>query len=364
MEPVTSDDIAEMVAGQTVTTRFRDTVRDHADWVALRWKDGDAWGAWTWAEYGDRACRLAAALSELGVQRGDRVVLMMRNRPEFHVADMAVLLVGATPISIYNSSAPEQVQYLVRHSAAVTAIVEDVEYLERLLKVRDELPCLEHVVIVDDDGRAPGGVLHFDELCRATPFDLDEAAGLATPQDLATIIYTSGTTGPPKGVMLDHANIVWTAESMRRCLLPIDTTGFRLVSYLPMAHIAERQVSHYEGITFGYEVTTCPEPALVPRYLPEVRPQLLFAVPRIWEKMHAVVLAEAGRDPEQASALAAALAVGDREQAYRARGESLPPDLAAEYETHAPTLAFVRKLLGLDEVVTAISGAEIGRAHV
>src|SRR5258708_30869053 len=130
MPKVTSADIAAAVAGQTVPTTFRDTVRRRGDQVALRWKDGDGWGEWTWAEYADRACRLASALSELGVRPGDRVVLMMRNRPEFHVADVAILLVGATPVSVYNSSAPEQIQYLVQHCGAVTAIVEDVGFLE------------------------------------------------------------------------------------------------------------------------------------------------------------------------------------------------------------------------------------------
>ncbi|HEV2310715.1 MAG TPA: AMP-dependent synthetase/ligase, partial [Acidimicrobiia bacterium] len=169
--------------------------------------------------------------------------------------------------------------------------------------------------------------------------------------------YTSGTTGPPKGVMIDHANVVWTTESMRLAFKPHDPMGSRAVSYLPMAHIAEREMSHYQGIYFGYEVTTCPEPSLLTSYLPEVRPEVMFAVPRVWEKLHAGVLALAAKDPEQRAALEAALAVGEREQEYRARGEALPRDLAGEYEAHAPTLTFVRQVLGLDQVVSAISGA-------
>jgi long-chain acyl-CoA synthetase len=357
MAKVTSEDIAQVVAGRTVASQFRDTVRARPDHVALRWKDGDGWGEWTWADYADRACRVASALSDLGVRRGDRVVLMMGNRPEFHVADIAALLVGATPISIYNSSAPEQIQYLVQHCGAVAAVAGDIGYLERILKVRDELPCLQHVAIIDDDGRAPADVVQWDDWGSVSPVDLDQATAIARPEDLATIIYTSGTTGPPKGVMLDHFNVTWTVESLGRALDFTDPTGFRLVSYLPMAHIAERMNSHYQGIAFGFEVTTCPEPSQVPRYLPEVRPQLLFAVPRIWEKMYAGVLAASSRDPDQARALEAAVAVGEQEQAYRARGEPLPPELAATYETHAPTLALVRALLGLDQVVSAISGA-------
>jgi long-chain acyl-CoA synthetase len=352
----TSDEISAAVAGRTVATRFRDTVRAHPDRVSLRCKTADGWIELTWGEYADQACRLAAALRALGVARGNRVVLMMRNRPEFHVADIATLLLGATPVSIYNSSAPEQVQYLTDHCGAVAAIVEDVDFLERVLKVRDELPALAHVVIIDDDGRAPDDVLHWADLLRSEPVDLDTEVQNAQAGDLATIIYTSGTTGPPKGVMLDHANIVWTVKSLLDCW-PETPYFSRMVSYLPMAHIAERMVSHYQGIGGVFEVTTCPEASQVGKYLPEVRPEIMFAVPRVWEKLHAGVLAVAGADPAQQAALDAALPVGERAAEYRARDEPLPADLEAELGSVEPTLAFVRDLLGLDQVKSAISGA-------
>ena len=145
---------------------------------------------------------------------------MMRNRPEFHVADVAVLLLGATPISIYNSSAPEQVAYLIGHCGARVAIVEDGAFLTRLLEVRDALPTsVEEIVVVDpvhDGATATGAVRAWADLLASEPVDLEAAATVAQPEDLATVIYTSGTTGPPKGVMLDHANVCWTVESLRR----------------------------------------------------------------------------------------------------------------------------------------------------
>ncbi len=356
---LTSDEITASVAGHTVATRFRDTVRATPDRVALRWKDGDGWGELTWADYADRACRVAGALRELGVVPGERVVLMMRNRPEFHIADIGAILLGATPVSIYNSSAPEQVQYLASHCGAVAAIVEDVDFLERILKVRDELPTLEHVALIDDDGRAPDDVLSWESLLAHDPVDLDEAAAIAKADDLATVIYTSGTTGPPKGVMLDHANIVCTVEMLLGCWQPgdPDPRGSRLISYLPMAHIAERMVSHYQGVVAGFEVTTCPEASLIGSYLPEVRPEIFFAVPRVWEKLHAGVLAVARGNPDQQAALDAAIPVGQRAAEYRARGEELPADLAKELEGVQPVLDLVRALLGLDQLKTAISGA-------
>ena len=357
MAPVTSDDIAAKVAGKTVATSFRDTVQAHGDAVALRWKDDEAYREWTYREYGDLACRMAGALSGLGVGHGERVVLMMRNRPEFNVADVATVLLGATPVSIYNSSSPDQIQYLAHHCGAVVAIVEDCDFLERLLKVREELPALQHVVLIDDDGRAPDDVLHWGDLLKTDPIDLDSAAGTATPDDLATIIYTSGTTGPPKGVMLTHSNVVWTVECLRMAMPEIGTLGRRMISYLPMAHIAERITSHYQGLTLGYEVTTCPEPTLIAKYLPEVRPEIFFAVPRVWEKIHAGVLALAGANPDQKAMLDAALPIGERVAEHRARDEELPEDLAKEYEGIKPVCEFVTGLLGLDQIKTAITGA-------
>jgi long-chain acyl-CoA synthetase len=137
----------------------------------------------------------------------------------------------------------------------------------------------------------------------------------------------------------------------------IGTLGRRMISYLPMAHIAERITSHYQGLTLGYEVTTCPEATLIAKYLPEVRPEIFFAVPRVWEKIHAGVLALAGANPDQKAMLDAALPIGERAAEHRARGEELPEDLAKEYEGIKPVCEFVTGLLGLDQILTAITGA-------
>ncbi|MBK5290015.1 MAG: long-chain fatty acid--CoA ligase [Acidimicrobiia bacterium] len=354
----TDEQIDAATAGQTVASRFRDTVRACPDRVALRCKAGEGWNETTFGEFADQACRVATGLSALGVTRGDRVVLMMRNRPEFHVADIAVVLLGATPISIYNSSSADQIRYLAGHCEASIAIVEDEGYLNRMLEVRADLPQVREIAVIDvPDAGAPEGVRTWAELLDSEPGDLDTLAAIAQPSDLATVIYTSGTTGPPKGVMIDHANVAWTMKSLWETLSEVDLQNARLVSYLPMAHIAERNVSHYLALSFGYEVTTCPVPGEVAQYLPEVRPQVFFAVPRVWEKIHAGVMAMAGADPERKAQLDEALAVGLRAAEHRARGEELPADLAAAFATADEALGMVRGLLGLDACVSAISGA-------
>jgi long-chain acyl-CoA synthetase len=342
----------------TLPEFFARTVADHPDQVALRWKSAaDAFGEWTWRDYAERVGRLAAALRDLGVGHGTRVVLMMRNRPEFHIADTAVLLLGATPISIYNSSAPEQVQYLVGHCEASVAIVEDIGFLERFLKVRSELPALRHIAIVDDPELLAADDIHrWDVLLGAAPLTIDGELGNARADDLLTVIYTSGTTGPPKGVMLDHENMDWTMLSFRQAL-GIDPTGFRVVSYLPMAHVAERTVSHYMAIAAAYEVTTCPDPGQIVSYLVQRRPQFFFAVPRVWEKAHAALRAAIAADPEQAAQFEQALEIGWEMSEANARDEAVPEAFEDLWALVGPALQNVRAQIGLDQCEIAMTGA-------
>ena len=358
MPVATKEELDREVEGQTIVTRFAETVAAHPDAVALRWRtDDDGWGEWTYRDYAEKAGRLATGLAASGLGKGERVALMMRNRPEFHIADVAVLMCGGTPFSIYNSSSPDQIEYLVSHSEATMAIVEDIGFLERLLKVRGQLPNLRTVIVLEDnDGQAPEDVVAFDSLLDHEPMTLDEAAPNAEPGDLATIIYTSGTTGPPKGVMLDHYNIVFTAAAYLR-LIDIEPVGFRAVSYLPMAHIAERMSGHYLGILGGLEVTSCPDPGLLAQYLREVRPQTFFGVPRVWEKLYAGVSAALAADSEKAQKFGEAVAAAKPLAEARAAG----PLNAEQQQTwdFLDEVAFkgVRELLGLDCVQIAVTGA-------
>ncbi|HXY94150.1 MAG TPA: long-chain fatty acid--CoA ligase [Acidimicrobiia bacterium] len=352
--PITDAEVARRVAGETVARRFATTVHERGGAVALRWKDGDGYRTLTFSEYADLATRVAAGFGALGVGRGTRVALLVRNRPEFHVADVAALLTGATPISIYNSSSPDQIRYVAGHARAEVVVVESGEFLERLLAVRDDLPALREVVVIGDgyEGTNP-----WSELVAADPVELDAAASVARPDDLVTVIYTSGTTGEPKGVMLDHANICWTIESLRVALgYPSD--GFRLVSYLPMAHIAERMVTHYSGIRFGYEVTTCPDLRELATYLRETRPELLFGVPRTYEKINSGLRAFVAADPGKNAEFDHALEIGLEVDMARARGEEPSAELSRRFEAvDATALRPVRELLGLDALRVAVTAA-------
>jgi long-chain acyl-CoA synthetase len=353
-------DMAAQVEGQTVVRWLRRNVADAPDRVALRRMrpDGSDVEEWTWGRVGTDSTRLARAFGRLGLERGDRALLFLRNRPEFHLADLGALLAGGTPLSIYNSSAPEQVGYLASHSRARIAVVDDIGFLERLLKVRDELPDLRTVVVVDDpDGLAPAGVVRFADLFGDDPVDLDAAVAAVRPDDLATVIYTSGTTGPPKGVLLDHANLAWQSAGYAALIGPQPDP--RAVSYLPMAHIAERVVTHYAWLWLRSEVTCCPDQTTLGAYLAAVRPTSLFGPPRVFEKMRAgIEAAVAAGGPERVAGFAKAQEVGRQVAELRAADQPLPPRLAAAWEqVDAAAFAPLRARIGLDRLRYCFSGA-------
>jgi len=336
---------------RTVLDGLLNHLERHPDAVALRTLDGIAW---TWRDYADRAARFAAGLQALGVRPGDRVVVMLRNRLEFHVADLGALLVGATPISIYNSSSPEQISYLVSHCEGVVAVTEDGDFADRLLAA--DTPTLRHVVVVGD---APAGTVPYDEVTADPAVDIEAAADATDPLQLLTVIYTSGTTGPPKGVMLDHTNVLAAYKGLVHFMPDSNPDDQRVVSYLPMAHIAERNVGYYNHLLWGGEVTPCPDISQLSSYLVAVRPTLLFGPPRIWEKLTAgIQAAVAARSPEDQQRFADALQLGRRVQQLRASGEELPPDLAEQW-AFVEDVAFrpLRAMVGLDRCDIAFSGA-------
>ena len=309
-------ELDECVAGETVATRFLNTVAHHGDIAVLRWKESDGtWAERTLQEVADDTARLVTALRELGIGKGDRVVLMMSNRPEFHAIDLAVLFCGATPVSIYNSSAPDQIEYLVNHCGAKLAIVENDTFVERFDAVRDRLGTLENTIVIEPSADTDPAHIRYGELLTREPADLAAAAEVGEPGDLATVIYTSGTTGPPKGVMLTNYNIVWSLESISRSMRAQTDlealAGFRHVSYLPMAHIMERLLGHYYLVEFATQVTCCPETSKVAAYAAEVHPHFFIGVPRVWEKLHAGVTAAMAADPEKAKAFEEGLAAAE-----------------------------------------------------
>jgi long-subunit acyl-CoA synthetase (AMP-forming) len=239
----------------TLVEAFQVTVAEHGGQTALRTKD-DEFKA-SWAVYGERVRAVAAGLAALGVGRGDTVGIMLTNRPEFHFVDTAAMHLGATPFSLYNTSTAEQIEYLVA-DAGNSVLVTEQAFLDTVLAVREADNALEHVVVVDGEGRDGAISLAELEARGEEGFDFEAAWRAVQPEDVATVIYTSGTTGPPKGVQLSHDNILSAFRSFDD-IFRLPSEG-DLISWLPMAHIAERNATHYGPIGSGVTTTCCPDP--------------------------------------------------------------------------------------------------------
>ena len=358
----TSQELLDRIDGQNLNTRFLANLERNADIEVLRWKDADGeWRTSTMSQLADDTARLVTGLRSLGVGPGDAVVLMLTNRPEFHALDLAVLFLGATPVSIYNSSAPEQIDYLVNDCRAKIAVVENDAFLERFLKVRESLTTLEHIVLMEPSEVAGDAVVPYAELAASEKADLAAEASNATLDTLATIIYTSGTTGPPKGVMLSHRNVAWTLESVGQSMRDQtdidDFAGKRHVSYLPMAHIFERLLGHYYLLDFASQVTCCPDTSQLTAFTTEVRPNVFIGVPRVWEKLYAGVNAAVGADPEKAKpfndAIEAALPIVEK----MTRGTATQEEIDTWNFLDQVAFSTVRGLIGLDQAEICITGA-------
>jgi long-chain acyl-CoA synthetase len=337
------------LGARTMTEAFRLTVEDHPDDVALRTKDDEL--TLTWSQLRDRVDAFAGGLAGLGVRRGDTVALMLGNRPEFAIADLAALTLGGTPFSIYQTFTPAQIAHVVGDAGAKVAVVEQA-YLEPFLAARAELPAVETVIVVE--GAVGPGTVGWDDVEGANPdFDPEPHWRGAEPEDVLTLIYTSGTTGPPKGVQLVHRNIMAMARIADAVIQFPD--GSKVISWLPAAHIAERNAHHYIPIVFAMTVTYCPNPREIVAYLPAVKPTWFFAVPRIFEKLKAGLEGHLSTQGEQTVGwLTAARRKVELEQA----GEPVPDDVAATAaEGEEQLFAGLRAMLGLDEALAVNAGA-------
>ena len=318
------------VGAATIAEAFRLTVADHPDRIAVRTLHDEV--AYTWAQLRDKVDALAGGLHRLGVRRGDTVALMISNRPEFMIADLAAMTLGATPFSIYLTSAPDQVRYVIGDAEAKVAIVEG--------PFRPLVTGLvEHVLTVGDWPEDPD-------------FDAEPHWRAVEGDDILTLIYTSGTTGPPKGVQIAHRNQMAAVDAVeQRVGFPDDS---RVISWLPSAHVAERTAHHYLPIVYAMTITTCPDPRQIGAYLPAVRPTWFFAVPRVWEKLKAGVEVKLGGD-EQAMKL---LAAGTRRVELEQAGQPVPPELQQVLDVaEAKLFAPLRAALGLDEAELVNVGA-------
>ncbi|HTX93842.1 MAG TPA: AMP-binding protein [Mycobacterium sp.] len=339
---------------ETLCEAFQRTAEHYAEHVALRAHGGGA--EITWAQYAARVEALAGGLAAAGVSAGSTVALMLSNRPEAVLVDTAAMHLGAIPFSIYNTSSPEQVEYLLGHAECRVAVTE-AALAERILGVAERLPLLERVYVVDGPVAGAHDLAELELAGAADGFDFETGWRAVAPDDVATLIYTSGTTGPPKAVELTHRSLLDEARLVDR-VTPAQPGG-RVISYLPMAHLADRFV-HYGCLVSGATSTFVADLTQVLAAVIEVRPTSWGAVPRVWEKLKAALEAGFAAEPdaERRAAVAQALETSLRVVRARQAGEEVPAALAeAHAEADRRVFAALRGQLGLDQVEYLISGA-------
>ncbi len=361
-------DIDAAVSGKTVCTIFGEAAKKWGDRPALRWKRDGEWQSLDWKGYRAEVAAVTTALKGLGFGPGQFGLIMARNVPEHVIADLGIVHAGGAAVSVYNTLAPEQVEYLANHSEATVAFAEDEAYLAKFLQIRSSTPKLRHLILIR--GEAPEGVLSWDSLVAAgraayerDPAAFEAAARAVGPEDTVGLIYTSGTTGPPKGVVYSHNNIVWTLESARRVLELHNET---LVSYLPLAHVAERFTSQWGSIYNGHEVYLCPDVAELLPYLLEARPTAFVGVPRVWEKLMAGINAGLGAEPDETKRQMAQGALAASMQAYKLKrdGQPVPAELASVVERAQPLFMLLRSKIGLERCHLAITSTAPCRPEV
>ena len=356
-------EIDEAVRGQTICTLFQQATEKFADNEALKWKDGDDWESRTWGQFGEKVRDLAKGLIALGLQPGEFVNLIGSNLPQYSVSDFGVLQAGGIPVSLYNTLAPEQVSYIVQHCDAKYVICENRDYFETFLKIQNEIPNVRKVILWSDAEEFADNewVVSFDSVVEQgreqDDAEIEQRLKAIDPEDLVTLIYTSGTTGPPKGVMVTHRNVCWTLESLLRAQ-PLEP-GQRQISYLPMAHIAERMVGHYIPLRLGSTIHYCPNPRDVASYLAAVRPTFFFGVPRIWEKLYQGLQNAINNNPDEGQRKAAQDAVAARLELIQLEneGKPVPDDVRERADAAKPIVDFIKQLVGLDQVGNAGTGA-------
>jgi long-subunit acyl-CoA synthetase (AMP-forming) len=338
----------------TLCEAFQATAARRGEATALRTPGGEV--EISWSEYAARVRELAAGLAAHGIATGDTVAIMLTNRPEGHLIDTAALHLGATPFSVYNTSSPEQLEYLLHH-AGCSLIVTERQFVDRVLAARANVPTLRYVFVVEG---ATAGTSDLTELVAAgdPEFDLEAAWRTVGPADTATLIYTSGTTGPPKGVELTHDNLIWTCRAWL-AVMELEADG-RLMSYLPMAHLADRVFAHYLAILTGADITCVADAKAAVPACAELHPTVWLGVPRVWEKLKASLEATFASAPDEGrrAAIREAVAAGVTRARLEQSGQPVPEDLRRQCESaDAEIFAGVRAKLGFDESPFLLSGA-------
>jgi long-chain acyl-CoA synthetase len=361
-------EIEAAIAGRTLCDELRHVAETSGDAAAYSDQAGDGagWNSLTWSQVRQRVLEVAAGFTALGLAPAERVALMLPNRSEHVLADLGAVHAGGLGVTFYATLAPEQITYVAADCHARIAVLDGPAELARWQPVLDQLPGLT-TVVVRDAAACPAGDRYMTwdglvalgrERLAAEPDVITARVAAITPEDPLALLYTSGTTGDPKGVVLTHRNILYEMAAGER--MGVVVPGVRWVSYLPLAHIAERMFSIYLAIGTAGHIHFCPDATQLVGVIGQVRPTAFFGVPRVWEKIRAGIgaLLAAEQDEGKRAAVAEAMDIGRAYVQSCQYGQVTPPELAAQFRAaDEQVLGPIRGLLGLGEAVAVFSAA-------
>src|SRR5215207_8365707 len=330
-------------------------------------REGGGWRGISWEQFGKDAHAVASALLASGLGRGAAVCVLMGNVPEWPVCDLGVIAAGGVSCGLYPTGSAEQCRYIVEHSDAEFVFADTAAQLEKVLGVREGLTKVKQFVVLDA-GAAAGrdGVVSFAEFLRlgderraAAASELRGRAEGARADDTAVMVYTSGTTGLPKGACLSHRYVINSVESLRE-VVPVHDTDVAF-SYLPYCHVAERISGLYNRLYAGAAAYFVDDLTKLGQYMAEVRPTVFASLPRFFEKIHARVMADLAREPDEVRRrFQDAFEAGRRVVRLRQAGEDVPAELLSDYETNAlPVLQRVKDYFGGRLRVATSGGAPL-----
>jgi len=347
---------------ETVLKKLHDHARMRPQDPAYHVKQGGQWVATNWQDYCNEVRQTSRALIALGFKPNDKVCILGFNTPEWTIMALGGMLARGAAAGIYVTNAPNEVKYIVEHAEAPIILLEDESQWLKIKQIRDDIPTLKHVVMMKngpkiDDPMAMSWAEFLAKGNAVPDSQVDENLQAVKGEDLATLIYTSGTTGPPKAVMLSHG-AVYTNSRVAKDLFDLDPTD-RQLSYLPLSHIAEQMFTIHAAAVNGYQVYYAESGLKVADNVREIRPTVIFGVPRVWERFHTAV----ANNLNQATGAKAKIAhwargVGSQVTALRQQGKEPSGLLAIQYKL-ADRLVFgkVKNATGLAESKIAVTGA-------
>ena len=357
----------DLLAGDTMTALFWDGVEKRRDTVWLRQKNFGIWQSWSWSQTGQMVKEIGNGLLSLGLERGECVSILSNTNVEWVWSDLAILSCGAVSNGIYPTDSAEQTAYLCDDSNTCILFVENDEQLDKALAVRERLPKLRHIVVLDMDGLSDLNdpqIISLAELqqlgiahAQAYPQALQTCIAAVQPDDLGILIYTSGTTGKPKGAMHTQGALAFVVRGYHAAL-PQDQHDERMC-FLPLCHVAERLGGEFFALYTGTVLNFVENPDTVPDNVREIAPTVATAVPRVWEKFYsavAIALKEASRT--QQAAYAWSIGVGHEIADRVLAGKPIGSGLKLKFQiARWLTLNNVRKLIGVHRARFLVTGA-------